>query len=319
MFLLFHGQNLYEIEKKLSALREKFFLTDQSGLNFSEIDGEKLIWNEFASIVFAIPFLGAKRLIIIKDFIIANKDSDLKKKIAENLEKIPESSVVIFAEKGAPDQRTVLFKALNKPKISQKFELLSTNDFSRWLASEAKESDIEIEPKALATLNMYLEGDQWRGENEISKLSIYVKSQKRGKILEADVELLVAPKQFANIFDFVEALAQRNVEKAISSLNILRDNGEAEHYIFSMIVYQFRVMLKIADLFDQKMTSSQIASKAKIHPFVVSKTLPLLKNFTTDALKRNYQKIAKVDFEMKSGKGEIESALPLLVFDFCAN
>ena len=319
MFLLFYGQNLYEIEKKLSALREKFFLTDQSGLNFSEIDGEKLTWNEFASVIFAIPFLGAKRLIIIKNFIIASKDADLKKKIAENLEKIPESSVVVFAEKGAPDQRTVLFKALNKPKISQKFELLSTNDFSRWLAFEAKESDIEIEPRALATLNMYLEGDQWRGENEIAKLSIYAKSQKREKILEADVELLVAPKQFANIFDFVEALAQKNIEKAISSLNILRDNGEAEHYIFSMIVYQFRVMLKIADLYNQKMTSSQIASKAKIHPFVVSKTMPLLKNFSIDVLKRNYLKIAKVDFDMKSGKGEIESALPLLVFDFCAN
>jgi DNA polymerase-3 subunit delta len=86
-----------------------------------------------------------------------------------------------------------------------------------------------------------------------------------------------------------------------------------------MVVYQFRTMLKIADLFDKKMSSSQIASKAKIHPFVVSKTLPLLRNFTLDKLKKNYQKIAKLDYEMKSGKGDAESALPLLVFDFCAN
>ena len=56
-----------------------------------------------------------------------------------------------------------------------------------------------------------------------------------------------------------------------------------------------------------------IAKKSGLHPFVVKKTYYAVQQFTFKELQEIYQKIFKIDLEIKTGKIEPATALDLLV------
>jgi DNA polymerase-3 subunit delta len=56
-----------------------------------------------------------------------------------------------------------------------------------------------------------------------------------------------------------------------------------------------------------------LAKKIKMHPFVLRKTFDQSKNFSFQALKNIYEKLAQTDMAVKSGRLESRAALDLLV------
>jgi len=318
VYLFFYGPNVYEMNKKLSALREKFLLSDPSGINLSQLSGENITLAGFFSEISSAPFLANKRLIIIRNLLIDNKDGELKKSIAENLSKIPDTAVVVFAESGSPDKRTSLFRALNKPKISQVFDLLSPLSFNTWIRNYFKKEGLSISAKACEKMSAYLENDQTRGENEIKKLLLYAKSQKGEQIEEEDIELLVKGGNSANIFEFIEAVAKKEKKKAFLALKTLKEAGQNEIYILSMIAYQFRTLLIISDFLSRNLRPKEIALQAKMHPFVINKSIDLLRGYSKDRLKKLYNDLKNADLSIKSGKLDPSLCLDLVVNNFVA-
>lgn len=321
MYYFIYGEDVYSIKRKINTIKDRFLEKDLTGLNISEIDGGSMTLNQFFSVVWAAPFLYTKRLIIIKNLLLDNADKDLKKEIASKLEEIPESSVVFFAESGLPDARTSLFKSLNKPKIAQKFGPITQNDLSQMIGEKCDMEGVKIVPDAkIKLINNLLEGDLWLAENEITKLILYSKTRtekEKAVISEKNVDEMVRVNNASNIFKFVEALAHRNSQKAINDLFDLTNNGENELYIFSMIVYQYRVMLIISDLMKRGHSQKEIASLAKLHPFVVEKTKSILKSYSIESIRSIYQKLQEADYKMKSGQVLPCLCLELLIVDLC--
>jgi DNA polymerase-3 subunit delta len=88
------------------------------------------------------------------------------------------------------------------------------------------------------------------------------------------------------------------------------EKGEDPFYLFSMLVYQLRNMLKIADLKENfGYPEREISRVSDMHPFVVRKTLNQIRNFSFAKLTKLYQKLSQLDVMMKTGKIEAELAL----------
>lgn len=317
MFYLFFGQNFYSIKKKLKAIKEKFLKADPSSLNVTEFSGIDLKAGEFWSTVLASPFLATKRLIIIKNILLESKDDDFKKDLAKNLAKIPETSLVFFIEDGLPDKRSALFKALNKPGIAQNFESPTPNSIRNLIEEKLQENNIKISSEAKNKFILYVGSDLYRAENEITKLILYSKHEKLDQIEEFLVEEMVRAENSAGIFDFIDSLGVKDQEKAVSLFNKLIQAGENELYILTMIVYQFRNMIIVSNFLERKLQAGQIAKEAKIHPFVVQKTITVLKKYTKEKLKANYIKLGETDFAIKSGLVEPKLSVLMLISDFC--
>jgi DNA polymerase-3 subunit delta len=146
--------------------------------------------------------------------------------------------------------------------------------------------------------------------NEIKKLSNY----KKGEIIKKeDVVLLVRPNLENDIFKTIDALASKNKKKAISLLHQHIVRGDSCHYLFSMISFQFKNLLIIKELIEAKNSYPVVAKKSGLHPFVVKKNYYLCNQFSISQLKKIYQKIFQVDFDIKTGKVDAETALDLLV------
>lgn len=162
----------------------------------------------------------------------------------------------------------------------------------------------------------------WKIRNELEKLSVY-----SGQLSVREVENLVRPKIEAKIFDLVDAFGEKNAKKAHQELSKLLEKDEAELYIFTMIVGQFRNILIIKDYLnpnDKAQSSNQaqnskfqIAKELGMHPFVAQKTSFQAKNFTLDELKKIYQKLMDFDIKIKTGEIEPRLALDLLIAEIC--
>ncbi|MFA4995764.1 MAG: DNA polymerase III subunit delta [Patescibacteria group bacterium] len=314
---MFYGDNTFLINKKVNEWTEKFSKSQFGDLNITCLEGGILTYGDFSKAISSLPFFGTKRLIIIKNLLLLGKDDSLRKKILNSLNNIPETSIILFVEYGLPDMRTALFKSLNKPKFSQKLTALSNDKLSYWIQDETKKSGMEIDREAKTKLQVFVGVDLWRMENEIKKLALFAKSQNRNVILAGDIEELVKANNNSNVFQFIDAIAQKNSKKALLSLKNLVDAGEDEFYIFSMIVYQFRNLFSIFELNAKGLTPGSIAKEAKLHPFIVSKSRELLRHYDRAKFKKIYLNLFHIDKQMKAGLLGPSLALLLLTVNIC--
>jgi DNA polymerase III delta subunit len=79
-----------------------------------------------------------------------------------------------------------------------------------------------------------------------------------------------------------------------------------------MILRQFRILVEMRDLFNrnENMPSAQMAQELEVHPYVAKKSLPAMKRFSLDKLKKIYGQLLEIDIKTKTGLGE-----PALLLD----
>ena len=111
----------------------------------------------------------------------------------------------------------------------------------------------------------------------------------------------------------IDALAARNKNLAYKLMHQHLSLGENEIYILTMFIYQFRNLLQIKNLIDAGISYDALAKKTGLHPFIIKKSWPQLKNFSQDILKKIYDRLLSIDIGIKRGHIEPQTALDLVV------
>jgi len=321
MILFFYGEDNFRLKQKIKKLKEKFISSSLGDINLSILDGKSITFDEFVRQVLAMPFLANSRLVIVENLMraskktnkgeISSKNADIQEKIIALLPKVPENTVLVFLEEGIPDRRTALFKKLAQPKKFEEFKLLEGLALEEWIRSEIEARGGEINLLAIQKLAEYVGNDLWRMTNEIDKLISYSKI-----VTVKEIELFIKAQVESNIFNLTDSIASRNSKQALKELHKLLDNGEAELYLLSMIVSQFRNLLIAKDLSDRsggKLSQWDLAKTAGMHPFVAQKTIWQIKNYKLEELKQIYDKLLECDLKVKTGQLEPKTALDLLI------
>lgn len=315
MINFIYGEDIYRSQETLQNL-ERDFVKSYGDLNVDKFEGSDLTKGLMASKVFAMPFLGEKRLVIVKN-LLSDSDKTIRTEVESFLDKMPETTEVMIWEAGSPDKRDTLFKKLDKLPSKQIFYPLDGFGLRKWIEDEVAGNDCKISSTALAKLIIYVGPDLFRLKNEITILANYALGMGREQIETEDVDKFVEPSNTSKVFDLTDAIVSKSCKKAITVLNKFRKSGEDDYRILNLIIHQIRTMLVVDDLSSSKMSADQIAKESRIHPFVVTKTLYSLKNFTKQRLIKMYGKLGEIDMKIKSGRIDIGCALELLVVDFC--
>ena len=312
MIYFLYGIDSYRIAEKEQELLAQFLAGDKSGINLEKIDGTEMSMVKFDQAISAVSFFSTNKVIVIENLLTQNKDSELKGKIAEKIKK-DLSVKILFVEHGEPDKREKLYKALNKSQNVSNFGPLSDFELRNWINSTVKKRDFKIDRLATEALVVAVGADLWRLKNEIEKIVLYAKSQNRTQIELQDIQAMVESDFNPNVFNFIEAIATANKKQSIKLLQQFLNNGENENYLLSMIVYQFRTLIKIKDLLERGIPSGAIASQAKISPYVIQKGMPILKRYSLQNLIDYYKKLYEFDVKIKTGQIEAKIAVDLLV------
>jgi len=148
------------------------------------------------------------------------------------------------------------------------------------------------------------------GEKENEVLFDHKLKPKDIGISGKDIELLIKPKIETDIFQTIDAIAEKNKKRAFKFIKAHLEKGDSPFYLFSMINFQFRNLLIIKDLMEKNLSPYSLNH---LHPYVIKKSISLLEKFSFSELKKIYQKIFQLDLDVKTGKIEPEMALDLLI------
>ncbi len=137
---LIYGKETFLIEE----IQEKFKNLANPAMmdfNLSVIDGKEINLEEFLSSIETLPFMDDKRYIIVKDFeLLKGKkknftDSD-EKELVKVLEKISETTVLVFVNYGEVDKRKAIFKAIDKFGIVCEMKKLDDMSLLNWCKNQ---------------------------------------------------------------------------------------------------------------------------------------------------------------------------------------
>ncbi len=318
MIIFLYGEDSFRSSQKLAELKNKFLQSDKigAGLSIFDFGGKNESARKLLDVLEMPNLLSPKRLAIVKRIVGSPEAEEILKFLEKNKKNILEDNdlIAVFWEEGIPKKSDKLGKFLDANSKKQNFEKMQGLKLSQWAVKRIKELDEKagITRPALEKLVAYTGGNMHVLDKEIQKLVNY---KNGGLIKEEDAELLVKADIDANIFNTIDALANRNKKTALKFFHQHLENGDDPFYIFSMFVYQFRNLVKVADLKDSGMDENQIGKVSKLHPFVVKKSLGQIRNFSLEKLKETYKKLLKIDTEVKTGKIDIKLALDKFIVE----
>ncbi len=320
MIIFLYGEDSFRSNQKLLEIKHRYLESDKSGSGLSSFDAEeeKEIAKKIID-VFSIPnLLAPKRLVIIKNMALAPREAlgnSLEEYFKKHLGRISEDGdlVAVFWEKDSPKKSDRLFKLIEKNSKSQNFEKLTGTKLSQWILKEMKKIDGEskISRQALEKLVAYAGENSVLLGQEIQKLVNFADGK---MISEKDIETLVKANIDNDIFKTIDMIGMNNKKEALALVHRHLENGEDPFYLFSMFIYQFRNLLKIADLRERGSSSEyDIFRVTKMHPFVVRKSLAQARNLGFARLKKIYKNLGEIDLKVKTGKADMKLSLDKFV------
>jgi DNA polymerase-3 subunit delta len=324
MFYLFHGEDEFSRSETLADFKKKMGDPGLAELNTTVFDGSKVTLDELQHVCDSIPFMAARRLVIVEGLLTRlepkgkdEKRSAWQKEYLEGLTRylphLPETSRLVFVEnksisKNHPVHRLALAEEGGHVR---EFEPPQGRQLNRWIEERVRKKGGQIEAVAIETLAAFVGNDLRLLDQEIEKLIAYANWAR--PISEDDVRLLVSSVQEANIFEMVDALGQRDGQRAAKLLHQLLDAGEHPLALLGMIVRQFRILIQVKELTERGLSQQEMATRLRLHHFVVKKTMRQAMNFSMDQLEAIYGRLLETDVAIKTGQMDEMLALDMLV------
>lgn len=314
MILFLHGADTFRAHQKLKEIQEKYQVTYPRAIHVREFDCLEAELEEAKNAVETISMFERGKLLIFRNVFQASAFEEFlfekKKQLAES-----EHHIVLVIETGEIKAKGAnsLYHWLKKNAKQQEFLPLSPSKVRVWIEQELQRYNLRATPRAQEELARAGGNNLWQLAQEIKKIAAWKRSELASQVKESEVALLVHSKVEADIFATIDAIAQKNKKQALGLLYRHLQKGESPHYLFIMLVYQFRTILQIRDMEERKFSYEAMLQKTKLHPYVLKKGLRVSQNFTLSELKGVYENLFTLDHDLKTGKMEPAGAFDLLV------
>lgn len=327
---LFCGEETYLREQAVSRFKEFFSRGGDSGLNIDQVDGEAAALSDIVARAETLPFLGAKRLVVVKDPVFlkparraseeaagGEKPTGERREVAllEYLKNPLVSTCLIFTTGEPLDRRKRVFQAIKKNGRVLEFTFLSRGELARWLAQKAGAADKRFAPGAADLLLDRAGPSLQKLVLELEKLFSYTSG--RTEITPGDVCQICPPRLEENIFSIVDAVGSRRCGEALAGIKEMLAAKEPALRILSMISRQFRLLLQIHDLLGRGCPAGEIPARLNIHPYVARKVAEQCRNFDRPALIGAFATLLEIDVAVKSGRQEFYPALERFLLKLC--
>ena len=322
MIIFLYGKDTFRSRQQLTKMIDKFKADrDPQGLNTVRLDAEKEKGGQILEQVLAQPFLAEKRMVVVEN-LLASKQKETRAELLTRVEekRLPENNVIIFWEgtdKFKTKDAKAFFDRLLKEKYTQHFEPIVGAKLEAWVTAECEAREGTIDREAARYLAKHVGGDMWRLSALIDQLIAY----KNGETIQvADAELFLDEKVDDNIFNLIDAIVGKQSKNVFAMIEEQYRSGKDAGYIFAMILRQFRILLEMRDIFerDGDSQSGQLAKRLGLHPFVVKKSLPLVRRYPLSELEDIYERLLAIDIDTKTGRGDQAMMLDVFVGRVCA-
>lgn len=295
------GTNSFMLQAELRNIVGDF-IKEHSDMGLERLDGEEVEYDRIRESLESLPFLASKKLVVLRSGSANKQFVEHAERLLKNL---PESTDVILIESKL-DKRTAYYKLLKKISEFKEFNEMDGRHLASWLVSQAKEQGGEL---TLTNANILVDRvgvNQQLLSNELAKLVLY-----NPKISKESIELLTDRTPQSTIFDLLEAALNGRTKQALELYSEQRQLKVEPVQIIALLAWQLHVLalIKTADGRD----ANQIASEAKLNPYVVRKSMAIAQRLTFAELKQLITDVRILDMRLKSESIDPDDAVSLLV------
>ncbi len=289
-----HGEEALFIDLITEAIVKHALQEHERDFNQSIIYGKEADALSLISEARGYPMMAERRLVVLKEAQDFRGIEDLLPYFEEPND---QTILVINYKYKKYDTRKKSMKAATKNGIVFKSDKVKEYRLPDWIKSHVISKGYSISPKASMLLSEFLGNDLSRIVNEIEKLEILV--EKGTTINEIHIEENIGISKDYNVFELINAVGARNVEKANRIVDYFNHNPKATSIIVvvSNLFNHYSRLMRIH--FMQNKSRDAIASALRVHPFVAGELLNSSKIYKPKKIAANIAVLHEYDLKSK--------------------
>lgn len=292
---LLYGEEAY-LKKQYRDKLKNAMVSPDDNMNYAYYEGKGIHVNEVIDLAETLPFFAERRLIILEDTGFFKSTSA---ELADYIKDMPETTSMIFVETEV-DKRGKLYKAVQAKGRAVELGRQDENTLLRWVASNVKHEQKQISENTVRFFLAKVGTDMENIQKELEKLFCYTLD--KDCITTEDVEDICTTQITNQIFDMVNAVADKKQRKALEFYNDLLALKEPPMRILALLTRQFKLLLEVKTMDKQGYGRKEIADKAGINPFVVGKYQVQAKAFSEKELRQIMEDSVETDESIKTGR-----------------
>lgn len=309
----FCGNETLLIEEEVGRIKDTILNTGFSDLNYHAFNPKETEASEIVSVAMTMPAVSKKRLVLIKG--AATLRLDQQQVLVDYIkDPSPSTCMVILAERGKVDKRSLLYREADKRGYVRIFNRLSFAQLTNLAIKEARDAGKEITKEAIEKL-LLLTGNNLRSmRGELQKTILFVGNK---TVIElGDVEEGVADVRENSMFDLADAIGQKDERRAICIFKKVSE--EIPVKLLGAIIWQFRTLWKIKAAVKKGVNRDKLPSILGIPPYRVKGYIERSNKFTENELFNIFHRLRVVDRGMKGGGLPYPLSLERLIIDLCS-
>jgi len=321
---LYWGEDDFALDRAVADLREAALDPAWGSFNHDKLDGDGSDV-AIAALAQAMtpPFGSGQRFIHMPDARLTQQCSaDLLAELERSLDKIPDTSVLVFVSRKKPDGRLKSTKLLKKYAEVREFSPIppwKTDELAKRVARVARDLDLDLTPKATELLAEAVGNNTRQLFGELEKLRLFAgaNGDASAPIEAAAVESLVAATSH-NSLQLAKAIRDGNTSTALDLVSELIARNEAALRIIAALNGQFRTWLWIKLAIESGERSDKaIADAAEVgNPKRVYFLKQEVARVPLSALQASLSVLLDLEYSLKRG-GDDLTTLQIKTIELC--
>jgi DNA polymerase-3 subunit delta len=295
---LLHGEEPYYIDLISDTIIQYALEDHERDFNQTVLYGKDCIPHEVVGLAKQFPMMSDRFLVVIREA------QDIKKweEFEDYFERPQPSTVLVLCHKHKKmDARLKAYKNLSKTGTVFLSEKIKDYQLVGWIMNYVKEQGFEITDKAANLLAEFLGNDLSKIINELNKLAILL--EKGTRINDVHIEENIGISKDYNVFELVNAIAERDVLKANKIVHYFGQNPKAASPIV-VIPNLFTLFHRLMTVhFLPVKTADAVAAQLKIHPFVAKETVRQARLYDPKKIAKNMNILKEYDLKSKGMDG----------------
>lgn len=308
---LLYGEEAYLKRAYLYKLRNALSSPDDT-MNVTFYEGKDTNPLEVIDLAETMPFLAERRLIIIKNSGFFKNACD---SLADYLKASADTTYFLFSEEEV-DKRSRMFKAVKEYGRPVEMVLQDDKKLKAWAAAYLKRNGKNVREATLDLLLTKAGSSMDILEMELEKLISYACD--RDEISDQDILAVTTTNITNQIFDMINAIADKKQKKALSLYYDLLTLKEPPMKILFLIARQFNLLLQVKEMNQHTNDTKLIGEKTGLHGFIVSKYIAQAKRFSLAALRQAVEECVAQEEAVKTGKMNDIMSVELLIVKYSA-
>ena len=308
---LLYGEEAYLKKQYRDKLRNAMISPDDN-MNYAYYEGKGINVKEVIDLAETLPFFADRRVIVMENTGFFKTSSE---ELAEYIKELPESTAIIFVE-AEIDKRGKLYKAVQKKGRAVELGRQDESTLLRWIAGSVKRENKQISENTIRHFIAKIGTDMENIQKELEKLFCYTLD--KDAITVEDVEAICTTQITNQIFDMVNAVADKKQRQALDYYYDLITLKEPPMRILFLLARQFKLLLEVKELDKYGLGRKEIAEKTGLNPFVVGKYQTQAKAFSVKELRTIIEDSVDTEEAVKTGKLSDMLGVELFIMKYSA-